>query len=423
VTKLASAPLAAAPSNRQRASSRELVGLAGFLLLLATYSLNAVDRQIFPFLLRDVQKEYALSISSAGLLSTVFTLGMALSGVPTGYLMSRLSRRSVIQVGILIFSAATLLTPTAPGFWSMTTFRALTGVGEAMQLTALLAIAGSYFVKQRALAVGSINTSFGIGAIIGPALGGMILARYGTWHAPMIVFGLVGLAAIALVALFVRPWLSEAVAPLVAATAPGRGGAPTLMNRDTILLGLMSVLGGLVIYGYLGMYPSYLRGQLGYTPAETAHVMAFFGFGVLASVAGGFVGDWFSARTILGVAFLSGGLIGFGLFHGSADVGFQSALSFGWGIIVSGTIYVNLAAFHVKAVSRDLAAQSSGIFVSTLYGSASVAGYLFGFLAERIGWAHAADVQIVGACILAAALSLPLRSGRTLKATDFISNQ
>ena len=56
-------------------------------------------------------------------------------------------------------SAATVLTAMAPGFWTMMLCRGLTGIGEAMQLTALLAIAGSYFAKHRSLAVGAVNTS------------------------------------------------------------------------------------------------------------------------------------------------------------------------------------------------------------------------------------------------------------------------
>ncbi len=111
-----------------------IAGIGMFVLLLATYSLNAMDRQIFPLLLNDVRHQYGFSLSSGGLLSTVFTFGMACAGLPTGWLMAHLSRRATVQIGIVIFSAATVLTALAPGFWTMMFCRGLTGIGEAMQL-------------------------------------------------------------------------------------------------------------------------------------------------------------------------------------------------------------------------------------------------------------------------------------------------
>jgi predicted MFS family arabinose efflux permease len=404
------------PDNRVGSGTADnavrIAGIGMFILLLATYSLNAMDRQIFPLLLNDVRHQFGFSLSSAGLLSTVFTFGMACAGLPTGWLMAHLSRRATVQIGIVIFSAATVLTALAPGFWTMMLCRGLTGIGEAMQLTALLAIAGSYFAKHRSFAVGAVNTSFGIGAIIGPALGGVILASYHTWHAPMFAFGALGFIAIALIAIFVRPWLSEAAASAYAESSTSGQGSETLLNRHTILLSILSLIGGLIIYGYLGMYPSFLRTHFGYSPQAAGNVMAFFGFGVLASVAGGAIGDRLPARVLLPVAFLGGGAIGFGLFHGPSNFAVQAGLSFLWGLIVSGTVYVNLAAYHVKAVAPRLAARSSGIFVTTLYASSSVAGYVFGALTTWLGWTRAADLQIVCLCLAGALLAACLGSRR-----------
>ena len=43
-----------------------IAGVGMFVLLLATYSLNAMDRQIFPLLLNDVRHQFGFSLSSAG---------------------------------------------------------------------------------------------------------------------------------------------------------------------------------------------------------------------------------------------------------------------------------------------------------------------------------------------------------------------
>src|SRR3979411_1900114 len=107
------------------------VAIAGIIVLVCSYCINAMDRTLFPLMLTDVRREYGFTLPQAGLMSTIFTLGMALAGIPTGYLMSRYSRKMVIQVGIFIFSAATIVTVVAVGFADMLFYRAITRLGRA----------------------------------------------------------------------------------------------------------------------------------------------------------------------------------------------------------------------------------------------------------------------------------------------------
>ena len=378
-----------------------------FAVLLASYVINAMDRQLFPLLAADVRREYGFSLPRIGLLSTIFTLGMAVAGLPTSHLLARFSRKAVLQTGIAIFSAGTALTVVSHGFLDMLTYRAITGIGEAMELTALLAIAANYFTRYRAVAFGSVNFCFATGAIIGPVLGGVILSAHRNWRLPMILFGLLGALAMILIALAVKPWFSE-----TRDNSHGPhdlAGAPKLLNLNTALLTSMSLIGGLVIYGYLGMYPTFLREGLHYTPAAAGAVVGAFGLGALGSVAGGWLGDHFSPRYVLGLAFLGAAALGYLLFHTSAFA-VQLALSFAWGFIVSGTIYVNLAGYHVKAVRSSLAGRASGIFVTSLYGSAALGGYLMGWIVGHGSWARAGEVQLTALSLIGGMLSLALRS-------------
>ncbi len=116
-----------------------------FCVLLAAYAVNAADRQLFPLLAHDVRQEYGFALADTGLLSTIFTLGLAIAGLPTGFLLTRLSRKTVLLLGIAIFSVGTALTAFAVGFSELLVYLALTGVGEAMQLTVMIAIAANSF--------------------------------------------------------------------------------------------------------------------------------------------------------------------------------------------------------------------------------------------------------------------------------------
>ena len=376
-------------------------------VLLLAYSVNAADRQLFPLLAHDVRVQYGFSLSDTGLLTTIFTLGLAVAGLPTGYLLARFSRKTVLLLGIGIFSTGTALTVLALGFPDMLVYLAATGVGEAMQLTVMIAIAANYFVGYRAAAIGSMNVFFGLGAFTGPILGGVLLTSAGTWHAPMLAFGAAGFLMILVIALSVRPWFSET--HRAAKAKVDARGAASLFNRNTMILTVLSVIAGLVLYGFTGMYATYLREGLHYAPKAAAFVQSFYGFGALLSIFGGLLGDRFSPRAVLSAAFFCIAALGYLCFHGSPALVPHVILTCAYGAIGSGTIYVNLAAYHVKAVRSSLSSRASGMFVTSLYAAAAAAGYLMGGIASHAGWALAGELQISLLSAVAGSLALTLR--------------
>jgi predicted MFS family arabinose efflux permease len=264
-------------------------------------------------------------------------------------------------------------------------------------------------VRYRSAGVGAVNFTFGVGAILGPMFGAAILSAYGTWRAPMIVFGVLGFVAMAFVALFVRRSVSEVKLADGTAESAVIGGAKTLRNPNTMILVILSCIAGLAAYGFLGMYPTYLREQLGFTPADTGTVMSIFGLGALASIGGGFLGDRFPMRAVLVTCFLAQALVGWLLFNGPVSFAAQGVLAFAWGVVAAGTIYVNMAGYHVKAVSGELAGRASGVFVTSFYTAASVAGYSIGWMAREFSWTLAGSVQLSLICVVGAILALALK--------------
>ncbi len=381
-----------------------------YCVLLASYSVNAADRQLFPLLAHDVRAQYGFSLPNIGLLTTIFTLGLAVAGLPTGFLLARFTRKTVVLLGIGIFSTATALTVTAHGFPDMMMYLALTGIGEAMQLTVMIAIAANYFVGYRAAAIGSMNVFFGLGAFSGPILGGLLLSQTRTWHAPMIAFGFFGYLMMAVIAVAVRPWFSET--QRAADTRTDLKGAPSLLNWNTIVLTVLSVIAGLVLYGFTGMFPTYLREGLHYAPKAAGFVISFYGAGALLSIGGGWLGDRFSPRAVLSTGFFCTACLGYLCFHGSGISATLAVLTCIYGAIGSGTIYVNLAAYHVKAVRSSLSSRASGMFVTSMYAAAASAGGLMGWIAGHGGWALAGEFQISLLSVVAGILALTLKPER-----------
>lgn len=404
------------PGRNQKLSTAVFM----FGILLVSYVINAMDRQLFPLLVSDVRAEYDFGLAEAGLLSTVFTLGMGLAGIPTAFLMARLSRKNVIIIGIFVFSITTLLTAFSFGFADMFIYRAVSGLGEAMQLTALLAIAASYFTRRRGLAIGSVNMSFALGGAISPVLGGALLAAH-DWRMPLIIFGLLGGIAIVLILIFVRKWLTEATPSLdevdVTEESKQQDAAEnvpnTFKNRNSILITLATMAGGLLIFSYLGMYPTFLQEELGFDVTQTSIIMSIFGIGAMLSIVGGLLGDLFNARIVLPAGFAVGIALAILLFNGPDIFIYHAILSFTWGAVISGTTYVNLAAFQVKAVRPDMASKASGIFIASIYVPAAFSGYLVGAATNAMGWAEM-GIFLLGGIALAGLILTILINPRTM---------
>jgi DHA1 family inner membrane transport protein len=383
------------------------VAIAMYCVLLVGYTLMAADRYLFPVLAADVRKAFGFTLANTGLLATIFTLGLGVGGLPTGYLLARFSRKSVLLTGIVIFSAATALTTAVPGFWTMLVCLACQGIGMSMMATSMFALAASYFAQNRSAAIGSVNFCYGIGGFLGPYIAGKLRQSYGSWHAPMVSFGLFGFVMVVLIAAAVRPWFSETRRAVEAKA--DRGGASSLANRNTVILTILSVIHGLSMYGFLGLYPTFLRETLHYSPAAAGTVIGFFGVGALASILGGWLGDRYSPRVVLSGSLLSIAVLGLLFFRESPSVLTREILTCIYGVTGSAVLYVNLAGYHVKALRSSLSSRGSGMFVTSLYGGAAFGGYLLGALASHGGWLRASEIEMSLLCLVGAVLALALR--------------
>jgi len=168
-----------------RRSAARVFARLGIAIVLGSYVVNAMDRTLFPLILPEVRGEYGFALPEAGLMSTVFTIGMALAGLPTGYLMSRYARKSVAQIGMFIFSAATIATVLAPA--SATCCSTVRSPESARRCSSrpCWRFVSSYFARYRAVGIGALNC-FLAWEPCSAAYRRRELSAYESWRAPMI---------------------------------------------------------------------------------------------------------------------------------------------------------------------------------------------------------------------------------------------
>lgn len=385
------------PNDTQGSSrapiSRLMIGV-GFLLVLLSYMVNAMDRQVFPPLLPNIRQEYGFSLEQSGLLATNFTLGMALAGLPAGYLLDRFRRKTVLLVSIVVYSLGTMATPLATGFADMTVYRVVSGLGEGMQSAAIFAAIGAFFAHRRGLAFGIIGLSYSVGVFIAPLIGVRLMSMHGTWHAPLYLFGTAGLLIATASAFLVKTGLTEHSVDKVVPTKSYEYMPVSAYNRNTIALAVHSVVSGVAIYGFLGLYPTFLITSLHYTAEQAALAMSFLGFGGMLGVAGGWLGDRMNQRNLLILSMLAVAAISVCIYETHAAVGLQCMLAFLMGAFGLGFTYPNTNSAIQRAVRPGQIGRASGLFVTSYYGPAAFSGLLFAALVDSFGWRPAGLLQV-----------------------------
>ncbi|MBB5792746.1 MFS transporter [Streptomyces caelestis] len=366
----------------------------GFLLVVLSYMVNAMDRQVFPPLLPAIRAEYGFSLEQGGLLATNFTLGMALAGLPAGYLLDRFRRKTVLLVSIVIYSLGTMATPLATGFADMTLYRVVSGFGEGMQSAAIFAAIGAFFAHRRGLAFGIIGVGYSLGVFIAPLIGVHLMNAHGTWHSPFYLFGAAGLLIAAACLFLVKAGLTEHSVEKTVSTRTYEYMPASPYNRNTIALVVHSVVSGVAIYGFLGLYPTYLITSLHYTPEQAALAMSLLGFGGMTALFGGWLGDRVNQRTLLIVSLLAVSAVSVGVYTTQAGVGLQCVFAFLMGAFGLGFIYPNTNSAMQRAVRPAQIGRASGLFVTSYYGTAAFSGLLFAALVDSFGWSRAGLVQV-----------------------------
>src|SRR5438876_4478413 len=159
--------------------------------------LNYLDRYILPAVGSKIQAEFHLTDDQLGLLQSAFLLVYAVATIPVGIWADRGMRKTVVAVGVTIWSLATLFTGLAHNYVQLFGARAAMGLGEASYYPAGTALLGDYFKKEgrgRAMSIWAAGTAVGIA--VGFAGGGIVASRFG-WRVafymtavPGLIFGL-----------------------------------------------------------------------------------------------------------------------------------------------------------------------------------------------------------------------------------------
>ncbi|MBB2494453.1 spinster family MFS transporter [Aquipseudomonas ullengensis] len=283
------------------------------VILMVAYVLSFIDRQILNLLVGPIRRDLDISDTQMSLLMGLsFALFYTICGIPLGRLADTKSRRGLIAIGVLFWSAATAACGMAKLYWQFLLCRVGVGVGEAaLSPAAYSLIADSFPPERRATAISVYSMGVYLGSGIAFLLGGLVIkfaSAQGDLHLPVfgevrpwqLIFLILGAAGVlfTLLMLAVREPARRGVGAGVAVPL-AEVGRYIRSNRRTVLCHNFGFAGlALAGYGSAAWIPSFFIRTYGW---DAGHVGVVYGslvavFGCVGIVCGGRLADWLSKR-------------------------------------------------------------------------------------------------------------------------------
>ncbi len=139
-----------------------------------------------------------ISANTGQWLTTAFMLTMAVLIPTTGFVLQRLTTRTVFIVALSLFSAGTLLSGLAPGFSVLLIGRIVQGSGTAVMIPLLMTTVLNLVPPQhRGSFMGTISIVIAVAPAIGPTVSGLIL-QYLSWRFMFFIVLPIALVALAI---------------------------------------------------------------------------------------------------------------------------------------------------------------------------------------------------------------------------------
>ncbi|MCH2149159.1 MAG: MFS transporter [Phycisphaerales bacterium] len=265
----------------------------------------------FGAIAKDVQSDLELTMAGTGMLSASFLIVYSLMQLPVGLILDRANARLILGSTALMCGVLVYIFAQVEGLWAAIAVRACIGATAAFAFPGAGVLARRWIKPtQFALAMGLIDMSFGLGAVIGDAGFSMFL-EHGTWRTLLQNMALVGIGIGVLILLLIRnrPHPSALGAPgTPEPTVSLRTSLSVLTRSRQIWLAMVFYAGTCgTMFSFGGLWNIKLQEAFGFSTVDSISLNSFLflGMGLSAPVWG-----WLSDRMGRRKPFLVIGAIG-----------------------------------------------------------------------------------------------------------------
>ncbi|MGO4299734.1 MFS transporter [Leifsonia sp. RAF41] len=227
------------------------LALAQFICSFAGSNMNVM--------LNDMSRDLGTTVAGIQLSITLFLLTMAALMVPFGKLTDNLGRKTCFLLGLGIYGLGAVLSALAPGLGLLILGNSiLEGAGTALLIPPVYILVTLYWkdLQSRARSFGLVSAAGGIGAAMGPLIGGWICSAI-SWRAAFVFQALIIVVIIVFALSLKDPLPADPGRPydVIGAVLSGAGlvvfvAGILLIDSNAVVAVLLLVAGAGIIAGF-----------------------------------------------------------------------------------------------------------------------------------------------------------------------------
>ena len=261
--------------------------------------LDAFDFTIYLLVMKDISKEFGVSITAVAGSITLTLLVRLAGGAVAGWMADKWGRKLPLMLSLLWFAVFDFAIFFAPSFAWVLVLRTLFGFGMGAEWTAGTALAmESWPARSRKIASGLLQAGWPVGFLLAAAVAYFVVPAFG-WRAMFIVAVIPALLVIP-IRFMVPDEMSKAPKRAVKAKGAVSDLAEPGVRRMLILGSLVMALGFIVYYGLTAHYTLMLRTEHGLSVSGAMLDVIVFNLGMLFGViAAGWVANRYGVVTAL----------------------------------------------------------------------------------------------------------------------------
>ncbi|QIR28755.1 MFS transporter [Kluyvera genomosp. 3] len=377
-------------------------------LLALTISAFAIGTTEFVIvgLVPTIAEQLAISLPSAGMLVSIYALGVAIGAPVLTALTGKLPRKQLLLALMVLFTVGNLLAWQAPGYSTLVVARLLTGLAHGVFFSIGSTIATSLVPKEKAAS--AIAIMFGgltVALVTGVPLGTFIGQHFG-WRETFLAVSLLGVIAL----------IASAI--LVPGNIPGRAPASLTDQLKVLTHPRLLMIYAITALGYGGVFTAFtflapmMQNLAGFTPNAVSWILLGYGVAVaVGNIWGGKLADKHGAVPALKFIFaaLAALLV---VFQFTASIQYAALATvlvmgvFAFGNVPGLQVYVVQKAEEYTPAAVDVA---SGLNIAAFNVGIAIGSVVGGQTVEHYGLAQ---TPWIGALIVVGALLLTGLSGR-----------
>ena len=377
-------------------------------LLALTISAFAIGTTEFVIvgLLPTMAADLGVSLTSAGLLVSLYALGVAIGAPVLTALTGKLPRKTLLLALMALFTVGNLVAWQAPSYEALVVARILTGLAHGVFFSIGSTIATGLVPREKAAsAIAIMFTGLTVALVTGVPLGTFIGQNYG-WRATFLAVSGLGLIAFIGSALFVPRTITHT------ASASLKVQASVLLQPRLLLVYAMTAVGyGGSFIAFTFLAPL-LQQVSGFEAGAVALVMLVYGVSVtVGNIWGGKLADQRGAVPALKIIFALLALVLLVLTFTAPHKWLMLATVLAWGAVAFGNV-PGLQVYVVKQAERfspravDVA---SGLNIAAFNVGIAFGAWAGGLIVERLGLVH---TGWIGGLVVLGALALTAWAGR-----------